>query len=292
MRTTWNSTQHTSCSTTKTRLKLFLCLFQCAITPVLSSPPPLGWDHGRVNKGMTARIVGGQETLPHEYPFVLSLREYGKHLCGASLIAPLWALTAAHCIDPDPETPAAIYSLDIHRHDLSIHASRDHTCTEVVLASEIVCHPQYSKETLENDICLIKLAQTPRCAHDIALPVLDLSDAAVPGAVVTVAGWGALSDATGAVSPDKMHFVHLDLLSNRACSTYLSRFQQGISSSMMCALGDGKDSCQGDSGGPLFLDSTSLNPRPIQIGIVSWGLGCGVADSPGVPPFPIIAIDG
>ena len=54
---------------------------------------------------------------------------------------------------------------------------------------------------------------------------------------------------------------------------------------MMCAGEAGHDSCQGDSGGPLIceqpnagLDSSTM----VQCGIVSWGIGCGDPEYPGV----------
>ena len=51
---------------------------------------------------------------------------------------------------------------------------------------------------------------------------------------------------------------------------------------MICA-GDvtngGIDSCQGDSGGPIFLYK---NSKYIQVGVVSWGVGCADVGYPGV----------
>lgn len=47
----------------------------------------------------------------------------------------------------------------------------------------------------------------------------------------------------------------------------------------------GKDSCQGDSGGPLWawmnIDG-QVQPRAIQVGVVSRGQGCARLGSPGV----------
>eukprot|EP00804_Cyclotella_cryptica_P000300 CCRYP_010233-RA/>CCRYP_010233-RA protein AED:0.20 eAED:0.20 QI:1126/1/1/1/1/1/5/120/1388 len=51
---------------------------------------------------------------------------------------------------------------------------------------------------------------------------------------------------------------------------------------MMCASGQGeRDSCQGDSGGPLIWEKKN-NDGDLQVGIVSWGIGCADPKYPGV----------
>ena len=49
----------------------------------------------------TAKIYGGEEALPHEYPWnvYVSLYRGGKFYgCGGSLISNQHVLTAAHCV--------------------------------------------------------------------------------------------------------------------------------------------------------------------------------------------------
>merc|ERR1719320_201349 len=57
--------------------------------------------------------------------------------------------------------------------------------------------------------------------------------------------------------------------------------QGQITDQMLCAniQGGGKDSCQGDSGGPLVTANPDLYEV---IGVVSFGVGCALADYPGV----------
>ena len=54
-------------------------------------------------------MVNGEEATPNSWPWQISLRyrdwpengSYG-HMCGGSLIENDWVLTAAHCVEYDP----------------------------------------------------------------------------------------------------------------------------------------------------------------------------------------------
>jgi secreted trypsin-like serine protease len=52
---------------------------------------------------------------------------------------------------------------------------------------------------------------------------------------------------------------------------------------MLCAgpTRGGKDSCGGDSGGPLVVHGASAKDD-VQVGVVSFGMGCALANLPGV----------
>merc|ERR1712158_244988 len=67
---------------------------------------------------------------------------------------------------------------------------------------------------------------------------------------------------------------------NQRCkTTYGSTAPAGITDSMLCAGKKGKDSCSGDCGGPFV---TPEGDHWTQIGVVSWGIGCGKQHYPGV----------
>ena len=84
------------------------------------------------------------------------------------------------------------------------------------------------------------------------MPSLDDRSSSGAGTTVTVAGWGATSE--GGSSPNVLHSVDLQLLTNAQCEAY--GYAGDLIPSSICAIGDlkgGEDACQGDSGGPLFV---------------------------------------
>jgi secreted trypsin-like serine protease len=50
------------------------------------------------------RIINGYQAVPHSWPWMISLGYNGpsgsyRHVCGGTLIAPNFILTAAHCVE-------------------------------------------------------------------------------------------------------------------------------------------------------------------------------------------------
>jgi len=58
---------------------------------------------GELSKKRVGRIVGGNQALFGQWPWMVSLRQWRKgaflHKCGAALLNEHWAITAAHCVE-------------------------------------------------------------------------------------------------------------------------------------------------------------------------------------------------
>jgi secreted trypsin-like serine protease len=105
------------------------------------------------------RIVGGEEVIPHSFPWQVSLQNPNGHWCGGSIINKHWIITAAHCYRSDLSVLAGI-------HDLSSPG----TTTQKVNIEKYILHQAYNDVTTDNDIMLLKLS-SPLQFNEYASPV-------------------------------------------------------------------------------------------------------------------------
>ncbi|GLV43287.1 uncharacterized protein CBL_14035 [Carabus blaptoides fortunei] len=225
-------------------------------------------------KTLSHRIhAGSRQTEPKEWPWMVALLEGVDTLfCGGVLITDVHVLTAAHCTNSRKRENIKIR---LGEYDFS---QRYETRAADFLVSELIQHSDFDRTTYDNDIAIIKLNRRTTFNSyiwPICLPPPDLDFVNVSA---TVTGWGRQGYGTVNTSNVLME-VSLPVWTNDQCA---KSFSQTITKNVLCAAGydGGKDSCQGDSGGPLQYQLE--NGRWVNIGIVSWGIKCGVPGRPGV----------
>lgn len=224
---------------------------------------------------LEGRIVGGYEVNIINYPHQVSMRRKAcdtcafAHSCGGSIYSENVIVTASHCV------------YGRHADNFTIVAGtsiRNAADGIVVRVAKIIMHEEYNNALYTNDIALMILASP--------LPLNGVSIAAIPlasqipkqGSETIITGWGTTS--SGGYSSDKLLAVKVPVVSNERCdAAYAAYYGPGrITDSMLCAGVEGvggKDACQGDSGGPLVVNRELA-------GVVSWGIGCALANYPGV----------
>ncbi|XP_065058859.1 deleted in malignant brain tumors 1 protein-like [Rhopilema esculentum] len=222
-----------------------------------------------ITKVAQTRVIGGTDAAKGAWPWQIGMYEQGYFICGGTLIAPNWVLTASHCVVSYGSVGSASdYEIVVG----DLHRQLNDTTEQKHKVERIVPHPNYDGRTLNNDIALMKL-QTPVMMNDhvrtACIPAK--TDVIAIGSTCFITGWGKIKHPGDAHT--MLQQAKLPVLNSTVCQKKLDATNWGLSitKQMVCAGEPGsiKSGCHGDSGGPYVCpDSTG---RYFLHGDVSWG---------------------
>ncbi|XP_068798893.1 transmembrane protease serine 6 isoform X1 [Struthio camelus] len=213
-----------------------------------------------------SRIVGGADSVEGEWPWQASLQVRGRHICGGTLIADRWVVSAAHCFQDERLASPSVWTIYLGKY---LQNATSHTEVSFKV-SRLFLHPYYEEDSHDYDVALLQLdhpvIRSP-FIQPICLPAP--SHLFEPGLHCWITGWGAIKEG-GRIS-NILQKVDVQLIQQDICS---EAYHYMISPRMLCAgyHKGKKDACQGDSGGPLACKEPS--GKWFLAGLVSWGMGC------------------
>jgi kallikrein len=203
---------------------------------------------------------------------------------GASLIDTDIVLTGATKVYEDISTPEIFI---VRCGEWDAKQSKNPRDYQQRLVKRIIFHPNFDKESVRNNFAILFLESEFKLEKHITPVCLPRPGKVYPeGTKCFAHGWG--KDRFDGSYQTILKSIELPLVAHEQCQQKLQKTRLTsyflLHESFLCAGGglDMADTCVGDGGGPLACLEPGSEDIYVQIGIVSWGIDCGVRDTPGV----------
>ncbi|XP_027036778.1 chymotrypsinogen A-like [Pocillopora damicornis] len=193
----------------------------------------------------SARVVNGENATPHSWPWQVSLRVNGHHICGGSLIKANWIVTAAHCVRNFPYPQGYTVVVGAHRRKGSTSVQEEFD------VKTLYKHDGFTMNNLKHDIAVLELKGSVKISDKVS-PVCLPTEEPAPGTECYISGWGRLRG--GGSAPDILQQAMIPIVSHEECKKKYERYDK---QAHLCAgqgHASGSGGCQGDSGGPLVCE--------------------------------------
>uniref|UniRef100_A0A8D0MUY9 Peptidase S1 domain-containing protein n=1 Tax=Sus scrofa TaxID=9823 RepID=A0A8D0MUY9_PIG len=216
-------------------------------------------------------IVNGVPAPERKWPWQVTLQLGSKHKCGGSIIAPRWVLTAAHCV-------IGFRALEVKLGTTYLYSECESAV--VVPVEDIISHENYQGNAFSNDIALLHLAFSVNYSSYIQPVCLPEKGVGMqPGTQCWATGWGRMIEFGEPGWPPYLQEIEQIILPLKKCDDMAQKAanisQNLVQKGMVCGYNKNK----GDSGGPLVCE---FHDSWVQVGIVSWGVRCGLKEVPAV----------
>merc|ERR1712243_248065 len=216
-------------------------------------------------KRSSNRIVNGVQAGVNEFPWIAGMIQIldgmeTDSMCGGTLVADKWIVTAAHCLYKDNDFKTLLKPSEqvwvLGEHDW-FDTSETKIPTNRFPVEKVLVHPKWDSLNTKNDIALIKLKTSADLTKYTPACLANTGDNFV-GKTAWVYGWGQTAFKADFGSSVLLK-LQVKVASNQECIDWskkafgLAAWELGTG--QLCAgAGAGKDACKGDSGGPLTTD--------------------------------------